>query len=144
MLSHKALHPNILQQADGRTVAIDEGGFIPAERHQKLYLDDPLPRRDNYGVPPRENKALQRSIEGLPPLGIDTVTPDQTIRDRLRMLAAVDEGLGRILEALQKRGVLDQTAVMLVGDNGYFYGEHGLIDAKPSIRSAPPNGNRVG
>jgi N-acetylglucosamine-6-sulfatase len=130
MLSHKALHPNLLQQADGRTVAIGEGGFIPAERHRKLYLDDPLPRRDNYGVPPRESKALQRSIEGLPPLGKDTVTPDETIRDRLRMLAAVDEGLGRILEALQKQGILDRTVVMLVGDNGYFYGEHGLSEER--------------
>jgi N-acetylglucosamine-6-sulfatase len=130
MLSHKALHPNILQQADGTTLAIGEGGFIPAERHRKLYVDARLPRRDNYGVPPRGKPALERRIEGLPPLGKDTVTPDETIRDRLRMLAAVDEGLGRMLEALEKQGVLDKTVVILVGDNGYFYGEHGLSEER--------------
>ncbi len=130
MLSHKALHPNIVQRADGTTVPIGEGGFVPAERHKKLYADARLPRRDNYGVPPRGKPALERRLEGLPPLGKGTVTPDDTIRDRLRMLAAVDEGLGRIIETLDKLGALDKTVVILVGDNGYFYGEHGLSEER--------------
>jgi arylsulfatase A-like enzyme len=130
MLSHKALHPNILQNADGSTVSIGEGGFIPAERHKKLYAGLAPPRRDNYGVPPRNKPALERHIEGLAPLGKGTVTPDETIRDRLRMLAAVDEGLGRIIETLEKQGVLDKTVIMLMGDNGYFYGEHGLSEER--------------
>ena len=58
------------------------------------------------------------------------MTPDETIRDRLRMLAAVDESLGRIMEASEKQGVLDKTVVMLIGDNGYFYGEHGLSEER--------------
>jgi N-acetylglucosamine-6-sulfatase len=130
MLSHKALHPNIVQQADGTTVPIGEGGFIPAERHKTLYAGLPPPRRANYGVPPRDKPALERRIEGLAPLGPGTVTPDETIRDRLRMLAAVDESLGRIMEALAQQGVLDRTVIILVGDNGYFYGEHGLSDER--------------
>ncbi len=130
MLSHKALHPNVVQQADGTVVSIGEGGFIPAERHKKLYADAPLPRRANYAVPPVDKPALARRIEGLPPLGKDTVTPDETIRDRLRMLVAVDEGLGRIMAALEAQGVLDQTVIMLIGDNGYFYGEHGLSEER--------------
>ena len=130
MLSHKALHPNIVQQADGRTVPIGEGGFIAAERHKSLYAGAPLPRRASYGVPPRDKPALALRIEGLAPLGPATVTPDETIRDRLRMLAAVDESLGRIMEALAKQGALDNTVIMLVGDNGYFYGEHGLSEER--------------
>jgi N-acetylglucosamine-6-sulfatase len=130
MLSHKALHPNILQNADGSTVSIGEGGFIPAERHKKLYAGLTPPRRDNYGVTPRGKLALERRIEGLAPLGKGTVTPDETIRDRLRMLVAVDEGLGRIMEALERQGVLDKTAILLMGDNGYFYGEHGLSEER--------------
>jgi N-acetylglucosamine-6-sulfatase len=42
------------------------------------------------------------------------------------MLAAVDEGLGQMLAALEKQNALDRTLVLIVGDNGYFYGEHGL------------------
>ena len=130
MLSHKALHPNMQQQADGTVVSIGEGGFIPAERHKTLYAEAPLPRRANYGVAPHGKPALERRMEGLPPLGIGTVTPDETIRDRLRMLVAVDEGLGRIMDALETQGVLDKTVVILVGDNGYFYGEHGLSEER--------------
>ena len=126
LLSHKALHPNNRQQADGTSVAIGEGGFIPAERHKGLYVEARPPRRGNYAVPPKGKAALERPIAGLGPLGPETVTPDETIRDRLRMLASVDEGLGQILATLEKQGVLDQTVVMVIGDNGYFYGEHGL------------------
>lgn len=126
MLSHKALHPNIVQHADGSTTNIGEGGFVPAERHRGLYADSVIPRRPNYGVAPRGKPALERALPGLPPLGPRTVTDDGTIRDRLRMLVAVDEGLGRVLGALEARRALDNTVVVLLGDNGYFYGEHGL------------------
>lgn len=130
MLSHKALHPNKVQRSDGTTEAIGEGGFIPAERHKTLYADAQPPRRENYAVPPRGKPALERPIPGVKPLGADTVTPDETIRDRLRMLAAVDEGLGRIFAELEKQGTLNQTVVMVIGDNGYFYGEHGLSEER--------------
>ncbi len=130
MLSHKALHPNVIQQADGTVISIGEGGFIPADRHKKLYANATPPRRKNYGVPPRGKPALERRIEGVAPLGPATVTADETIRDRLRMLAAVDEGLGRIMAALEQQGSIDKTVIMVVGDNGYFYGEHGLSEER--------------
>jgi N-acetylglucosamine-6-sulfatase len=58
------------------------------------------------------------------------VTDDETIRKRLRMLQAVDEGLGRILELLERRKVLDDTVVVFTSDEGYFYGEHGLSEER--------------
>jgi N-acetylglucosamine-6-sulfatase len=130
MLAHKALHPNVHQRDDGSVSPIGDGGFVPAERHRALYASDPIPRRANYAVPPRGKPALERRIADLPPLGPATVTDDGTIRDRLRMLAAVDEGLGRLLDRLAAGRVLDRTAVVLVSDNGYFYGEHGLSEER--------------
>jgi N-acetylglucosamine-6-sulfatase len=124
--AHKALHPNIVQHDDGSTTDIGEGGFIPAERHRGLYAADVIPRRRNYALPPYGKPALERAIPGLPPLGPETVTEDGTIRDRLRMLAAVDESLGRMLGILSERGKLDETVVVVTSDHGYFYGEHGL------------------
>jgi arylsulfatase A-like enzyme len=42
------------------------------------------------------------------------------------MMASVDEGVGMLLEALERTGALDHTLVLFVSDNGYFFGEHGL------------------
>jgi N-acetylglucosamine-6-sulfatase len=39
-------------------------------------------------------------------------------------LEAVDEQIGRILAALEKNGLLDDTIIVYAGDNGYMWGEH--------------------
>ena len=50
----------------------------------------------------------------------------EEIRLRAAMMAAVDEGVGMIFEALERTGELDNTFILFLGDNGYFFGEHGL------------------
>jgi len=42
------------------------------------------------------------------------------------MMAAVDEGVGWLLEALVRSGQLDDTIILFRGDNGFFFGEHGI------------------
>jgi arylsulfatase A-like enzyme len=42
------------------------------------------------------------------------------------MMASVDEGVGMILRQLQNTGKLDRTLILFLGDNGFFFGEHGL------------------
>src|SRR5262245_66035357 len=42
------------------------------------------------------------------------------------MMASVDEGVGLLLEQLEKTGKLDHTLILFLGDNGFFFGEHGL------------------
>ncbi|MDQ5977042.1 MAG: sulfatase [Verrucomicrobiota bacterium] len=53
-------------------------------------------------------------------------------------LSAVDESVGRVLKQLEDMGVADNTLVVYMGDNGFMFGEHGLIDKRvayePSIR----------
>ncbi|MBV8392479.1 MAG: sulfatase-like hydrolase/transferase, partial [Alphaproteobacteria bacterium] len=51
---------------------------------------------------------------------------DDEIRLRAAMMASVDEGMAEILELLEKQGELDNTFILFLGDNGYFFGEHGL------------------
>jgi len=50
----------------------------------------------------------------------------EEIRQRARMMASVDEGIGAILEVLERQGKLDDTFIVFLGDNGYFFGEHAL------------------
>lgn len=125
-VAHKAVHPDLIQYADGRLSDPSAGNFIPAERHKLLYAGLPVPRRPNCKDSLEGKPALSRSIEGVPRLGPATGTSDETVRNRLRVLAAVDEGVGRIFEALEQTGALDHTLVIFTSDHGYFYGEHGL------------------
>jgi N-acetylglucosamine-6-sulfatase len=65
-------------------------------------------------------------IGDLPPLSRATGTTDEEIRDRLRMLMSVEEGVGQIFQALEEKKLLDNTLIVFTSDHGYFYGEHGL------------------
>lgn len=125
-LAHKALHPELVQRDDGSISDPGAARFLPAKRHEELYRDDAVPRRLNVLDDLVGKPALQRTIEGLPALSRATGTSDATVRDRQRMLAAVDEGLGQIFSALEKVGRLDNSIVVLTSDHGYWYGEHGL------------------
>ena len=129
-LSHKAVHPNIRQLDDGTLVPIDGEMFVPAERHRQLLVGATVPRRPNFGKPPLDKPALMRTIGDLPPLGLATATDEATVLGRQRALAAVDDGVGDILEALEEQGQLANTVIIFAGDNGYFYGEHGLNDER--------------
>jgi len=125
-VAHKAIHPELTQRDDGSISDPAAGRFIPATRHQNLYAGVPIPRRPSVGRRPQDKPALMRTIGDLPPLGPDTGTTDEQIRNRLRMLAAVDEGLGQVFEALREAGQLDDTVLVFTSDHGYFNGEHGL------------------
>ena len=125
-LAHKAIHPEVTQNDDGSINMANAELFIPAERHKNLYAGKAIPHRPNYGRAPQGKPALERRIGNLPPLGIGTVTRDEAVMGRARSLMAIEDGVGEILKALKETGELDNTVIVFAGDNGYFYGEHGL------------------
>jgi N-acetylglucosamine-6-sulfatase len=50
--------------------------------------------------------------------------------DYMRTIVAVDESVGRIVDALAKKGQLESTFFMFTSDNGFMLGEHGLLDKR--------------
>lgn len=125
-IAHKALHPELIQYDDGSISDPGAAQFLPAKRHENLYENDAIPRRLNVTDTLAGKPALQREVNGLPTLNRTTGTSDQTVRDRLRMLAAVDDGVGQIFSALEETQQLNNTVLVLLSDHGYWYGEHGL------------------
>lgn len=121
-LAHKASHPEV-HPNQIRTFPSPAGD-------RTLYEENELPRAPNWRAPltgkpalvPPEGYSDPRS----PPGGL----PDEIIKNRLRMLSAVDRGVGRLRDALEKRGVLENTVFVVTSDQGFFYGEFGLAQER--------------
>ena len=128
--AHKAVHPDAEQAADG-TFRMD--GYVPAERHKELYRGCIFPKKPNM-LPPEEvvkqkpawaeAMELRKRPESRALLDAIHSGEQEEIRLRAAMMAAVDEGVGMLFDALEETGQLDDTFILFLGDNGYFFGEH--------------------
>lgn len=50
----------------------------------------------------------------------------ESIRGYFRLIQGVDDVVGNIVAELKKEGVDRNTIIIMAGDNGFFFGEHGL------------------
>jgi arylsulfatase A-like enzyme len=134
-LAHKAVHPDVQQKQDGTIDVSTMAGYVLPERHRDLYRGAVYPPRPS--VRPlaevvqqkpawkevfelRAQPASQAFLEAL------HAGSQEEIRERAAMMASVDEGVGRLLAALEETRQLDRTCIVFLGDNGFFFGEHGL------------------
>jgi N-acetylglucosamine-6-sulfatase len=130
--AHKAVHPDAEQAADG-TAKME--GYRPAERHKDLYRGCVFPKKPNM-LPAAEvvkskpawEEALRLRTNAQSRALLDAIHAGEQEEIRLRacMMAAVDEGVGMLFDALERTDQLDDTFILFLGDNGYFFGEHGL------------------
>jgi arylsulfatase A-like enzyme len=133
--AHKAVHPDAHQAADGTLEMGRFGGYIPAERHRGLYASGVFPKKPNMLSVRQlvkqkpawaEAFALKGTERSRALLAAIQAGSQEEIRQRARMMASVDEGVGMLLETLARQRKLDDTLIFFLGDNGYFFGEHGL------------------
>ena len=95
---------------------------VPAPRHAHLYpgvnapsLSKPSFNEDDVSDKP----AMIRHRRKVGP-----AAAQHLFTERIRALAAVDEGVARTMQALEQEGQLDNTVVLFTSDNGYLVGEH--------------------
>jgi arylsulfatase A-like enzyme len=101
------------------------GGKNLPERLRDLYAGETSRPTPNCGVPAIFHKPAPTT--GKNPTGL----ADNAIHlDYLRHVAGVDENLGRLLDALHKFGLAEDTVVVYSSDNGYYLGEHGSGDKR--------------
>jgi N-acetylglucosamine-6-sulfatase len=120
-LSHKAVHAD----------------FTPAERHKTQYSeaniaipDSQADTPENYKGKPMWVKNQRNSWHGVDFPYHSELDVQEYKRQYHRALSAVDDSLGRITAWLKANGLDENTAVILMGDNGFLFGEHGLIDKR--------------
>lgn len=63
---------------------------------------------------------------------------EEVVKDYYACLVGVDDNVGRVMQWLERRGILDETVVLHTSDHGYFLGEWRFFDKRfmhePSIR----------
>ncbi len=52
------------------------------------------------------------------------------IKDYLRCIQSVDDGVGEVLDYLDKNGLTENTIVVYTSDQGFYLGEHGWFDKR--------------
>ncbi|MFL6452310.1 MAG: sulfatase [Bryobacteraceae bacterium] len=126
-LSHKAVHSD----------------FIPAERHEGLYAGQQFqpPKTMAESGPNAQHRPMWVQNQRNSWHGVDfPYHSDLNIAEYYERYAetlmGVDESLGRVLNALRDRGELDSTLVIYMGDNGFAFGEHGLIDKRTAYEES--------
>ena len=82
-------------------------------RHRRADLSFLAPESDRYNT-----------LSGLNWLEGTLGNMHDVYRRYCECLESVDEQLGRLLAALEAKGLLDDTVVVYAGDNGYLWGEH--------------------
>ncbi len=105
-LSHKAVH----------------FGFRPPPHLKGIYKDVDLK------LPPESDTWI--TYTGNHPFVGALLPMNLLYRNYCETVASVDEQVGRILNKLAQMQILDDTVIIYAGDNGHFWGEHGLYDKR--------------
>ena len=58
------------------------------------------------------------------------------IKDYLRTVKGIDEGVGQLISYLQNQKILDNTIIIYTSDQGMFLGEHGFFDKRLGLKEA--------
>lgn len=126
--------------------------WIPPERHRESYplgtIAEPDTLFDDYATRGAAARAARMTIaddlteedvkEPVPAelLGVDKRAErtrwnyQRYMRDYLGCIAAVDDGVGRLLDHLDESGLADETIVVYTSDQGFFLGDHGWYDKR--------------
>jgi N-acetylglucosamine-6-sulfatase len=101
----------------------DVGTVVVAERHKGRMAGAVLPKPPSFNEADVRDKPV--SIRSKPLMSSGYITQlEVAYRQRLESLLAVDEGVAKILGALEASGELDNTLIIFTSDNGWYQGEH--------------------
>ncbi|NNE92134.1 MAG: sulfatase [Verrucomicrobiales bacterium] len=120
-LSHKAVHAD----------------FLPPNRYAYSYEDAEWTRPESWFEKPEEFTDVPRWVKnqrnsrhGIEFAYYEKLNLAMYYKRYCETIRAVDESLGRVIEQLKSTGELENTLILYLGDNGFLFGEHGLIDKR--------------
>jgi arylsulfatase A-like enzyme len=101
----------------------------PAPRHEEALADISLPRGPSFDEADVSDKPGW--ISDNPSLNPEQIArAEELYRKRLESMLAVDEMIGRLVDALRESGELENTYLVFTSDNGFHLGQHRLTSGK--------------
>lgn len=105
---------------------------IPAPRHLNLFEGLTAPRAASFNQADVSKKPW--SVRTKPLLLPDEIARiDSNFRARVQSLQAVDEMIGNLIDQLRNHPKMQETYLIFVSDNGYWFGEHRLPKGKGGL-----------
>lgn len=127
-LSHKAVHAEFIPEEKYR-------GTL-ANRSVSLSRRVEPPDRANVKNLPRWRLDQRNSWHGadFPLHSADSI--ESLYRGSCETLRSVDDSVGSVMTQLESMGIADETLVIYMGDNGFLFGEHDLIDKRVAYEAS--------
>jgi choline-sulfatase len=109
--------------------------YDPPEEMADMYYNAPIPapvgsRAELDSKPKVQQSAGNSSGNSMFRLDMRHATPEQVRRWRAHYYAnisLIDEGIGKMLAALEAHGTLDNTLIVFTSDHGDALGDHGIV-----------------
>jgi len=107
------------------------GPFDPAPRDLYKFAGTPLPKLPAFNEKDIRDKPKWLRKEAKHRLNKKQIRIINGERRRQEeQLISVDQAIGKLIQSLQARGVLDDTYIIFSSDNGFFRGEHRIASGK--------------
>lgn len=136
-LSHKAVHSEFhpARRHEGKyrdvTVISPPSMYLTATDSSKRFgIITPPSSKVNYDDIPQWVRAQRYSWHGVDHMYHGAIAFDEFYRLYLETLQGVDESVGKIIDWVKEQGLDKNTLIVYMGDNGFSFGEHGLIDKR--------------
>lgn len=120
----------------------------PDDVHAQMYEDVDIPEPDTFDDDYRNRSSaaaaatmrverdltrtdLKKDVPaGLTPAQEKSWKYQRYIKDYLRVVASIDDNVGRLLDYLDKENLTEDTIVLYTSDQGFFLGDHGWYDKR--------------
>jgi len=145
-LSHKAVHAEFMpaKRDKGKyndiKIKYPVSMFSTATSNSKKFTrgksSDTTGLKYNYQDIPNWVKEQRYSWHGVDFMYHGATDFDQFYQDYLETLLGIDNSVGRVLEFLKENNLDKETMVIYMGDNGFAFGEHGLIDKRTAFEES--------
>ncbi len=122
--------------------------WYPDEKHAHLFLNENVPEPDTLlddyagraaaagaarmrvGVHMTHTDLKCEIPAELPEMELRRWAYQRYIKDYLRVVASIDDNVGRVLDYLKADGLEEDTLVIYTSDQGFFLGDHGWYDKR--------------